>query len=381
MTPAPVVVLFGTAGHAVTHLRRLRTRHDQGRIVLAGVCDVRIPTAEARALLPAGTVVVSDAHELFSLVAPDIAVIATPPHAHLPLARIALGAGCHLLVEKPPVLDLAGFDALAGLADRQGRACQAGFQSFGSAAVGLLRRVVETGAIGELTGVAAAGAWVRPDSYFQRTGWAGRRRVDGQAVVDGALTNPFAHAAATAFLLNGTAASLPERVTVELYRARPIESDDTACARLSFGDAPDVVVAATLSAENDNEPYVLLHGSRGRARWHYKTDEVVVNGVTMPAGPPADLLDNLVEHLRDPDTPLMAPLRETRCFTALVEAVRDAPEPKAIPAEWVRTVGHGPDRRFVVPGIDRTVDTAADRLALFSELGLPWTGAGCRACG
>ena len=379
MTPS--VVIFGTSGHAITHLRRARRMHDEGRIVLAGVCDIHPPREPASSLLPVEAVIASDTSTLFSRVRPDIAVIATPPHAHLPLARAALEAGCHLLLEKPPVLDLASFAELTGLAGRLGRACQAGFQSFGSQAVPALRRVLREGVIGDLAGVSAAGAWVRPDQYFARTAWAGRRRVDGQAVVDGSLTNPFAHAVATALLLNGTAEILPERTAVELYRAREIESDDTACARLSFAGAPDVVVAATLCAERDNEPYVLLHGSRGKARWHYKTDEIVVNGETVGVGPPVDLLDNLVRHVRDPAVPLVAPLASTRCFTALVEAVRDAPEPKAIPAEWVRAVGQGPERRFVVPGIDRNADTAADRMGLFSELGLPWTGAGFRACG
>ncbi|NBH02194.1 gfo/Idh/MocA family oxidoreductase, partial [Amycolatopsis sp. SID8362] len=73
------------------------------------------------------------------------------------------------------------------------------------------------------------------------------------------------------------------------------------------------------------------------------------------------------------------PLSATRAFTALVEAVRDAPEPQPLPAQWVRAVGTGPDRHDVVPGVDDAVDTAAERLALFSELELPWTGAGARA--
>ncbi len=313
-----------------------------------------------------------DAAELLARTTPDIAVVATPPHTHLPLAKLALTAGCHLLVEKPPVLDLAAFGELAELA--RGRACQTGFQSFGSAAVPVVRAAIENGEIGTVTGIAAAGAWIRRDRYFARAEWAGRRRVGGQPVVDGALTNPFAHAVATALLVNGTAEVLPERIAVELYRARDIESDDTACARLSFAGAPDVVVAATLDAEADHEPYVLVHGTEGRIRWHYKTDLVVVGDAKRPVGPPRDLLANLVAHLRDGE-PLRAPLAATRAFTALVEAVRDAPEPLPLPAAWAQAVGAGPERHFVVPGVDRDVDTAAERLALFSELALPWTGA------
>ncbi|RSD09536.1 Gfo/Idh/MocA family protein [Amycolatopsis eburnea] len=369
----PAVVVFGTAGHALTHLRRARALHDRGEIVLAGACDVREPPEEARALLPAGAKLTGDPHELVA----DIAVVATPPHTHLPLARVALEAGCHLLLEKPPVLDLGGFGELERLARDRGLACQTGFQSFGSAAVPLVRAAIADGEIGTVTGIAAAGAWIRRDRYFGRTGWAGRRRVGGQPVVDGALTNPFAHAVATALLLNGTANLLPDQLTVELYRARAIESDDTACARLAFAGAPDVVVAATLAAAADHQPYVLVHGTEGRIRWEYKTDRLEIRGTPTPVDPPEDLLVNLVEHVRD-GVPLRAPLSATRAFTALVEAVRDAPEPRPLPAEWVRAVGTGADRHDVVPGIDAAVDTAAERLALFSELGLPWTGAGAR---
>ncbi|MFB9689870.1 Gfo/Idh/MocA family protein [Amycolatopsis plumensis] len=372
----PDVVVFGMAGYAGQHLRRARALHDRGELVLAGACDIREPPAEARAVLPETAVITRDAAELLARTTPDIAIVATPPHTHLSLAKLALAAGCHLLVEKPPVLDLAAFGELTELA--RDRACQTGFQSFGSAAVPLVRRAIAHGEIGTVTGIAAAGAWIRRDRYFARAEWAGRRRVGGQPVVDGALTNPFAHAVATALLVNGTAEALPERTAVELYRARDIESDDTACARLSFAGAPDVVVAATLDAEADHDPYVLVHGTEGRIRWHYKTDLVTVDGARREVGPPRDLLANLVAHVRDGE-PLRAPLAATRAFTALVEAVRDAPEPLPLPTEWVRAVDSGPDRHFVVPGVDRDVDTAAERLALFSELALPWTGAATRA--
>ncbi|MBE1494474.1 putative dehydrogenase [Amycolatopsis lexingtonensis] len=372
----PAVVVFGTAGHALTHLRRARALHDRGEIVLAGACDVREPPEEACALLPTHAKLTTDPGELAA--GADIAVVATPPHTHLPLARVALQAGCHLLVEKPPVLDLDGFGELERHARDRGLACQTGFQSFGSAAVPLVRAAIGRGEIGTVTGIAAAGAWIRRDRYFGRTEWAGRRRVGGQPVVDGALTNPFAHAVATVLLLNGTANLLPDQLTVELYRARDIESDDTACARLAFAGAPDIVVAATLAAAADHQPYVLVHGTEGRIRWEYKTDRLEIRGTPIPVDPPEDLLVNLVEHLRD-GVPLRAPLSATRAFTALVEAVRDAPEPRPLPSGWVRAVGSGPDRHHVVPGVDVAVDTAAERLALFSELALPWTGAGARA--
>ena len=181
-------------------------------IVLAGACDVREPPEDARALLPPDAVVTSDPAELLARTHAGHRG-GGDPAAHPPAAwrELALAAGCHLLLEKPPVLDLAAFDDLTALVRDLGQACQVGFQSFGSAALPVVRAALERGEIGTVTGIAAAGAWIRRDRYFRRAAWAGRRRLGGQPVVDGSLTNPFAHAVATALLLNGTAGALPER--------------------------------------------------------------------------------------------------------------------------------------------------------------------------
>ncbi|MFD8493060.1 Gfo/Idh/MocA family protein [Amycolatopsis sp. NPDC059657] len=370
MTP-PKVVVFGTSGYAEVHLRRARALHDRAEIVLAGVCDVREPSAEAIGILPSGTLVFTDAQQLLERATPDIAIVATPPHTHLMVALTALAAGCHVLVEKPPVLDLDAFAQLAGCAERAGVSCQVGFQSFGSRALPTLRAAIGDGAIGALTGVGAAGAWIRRDAYYGRNAWAGRRQLNGVSVVDGSLTNPFAHAVATAILVTGQASTLPRAIEVELYHARQIEADDTAAARLLFDGGIEVVAAATLCADDEVEPYVVVHGTQGKARWWYRTNMLEINGRPVPLGLPIGLLRDLVTHVRD-KTPLAAPLAHTRAFTAFVQAVRDHPGPKSIPPAWVGTADEGTERRYVVDRIAESVETAADEMLLYSELGVPW---------
>jgi predicted dehydrogenase len=322
-------------------------------------------------MLPPGAVIARTADELLERSEPTVAVVATPPHTHLPIALTAVAAGCHVLVEKPPVLDLAAFDQLAMAARRAGVQCQVGFQSFGSMALAALRAAVDTGALGRLTGVGAAGAWIRRDGYYRRNPWAGRRRLNGMSVVDGALTNPFAHAVASAILVSGKADVLPHRIEVELHRARRIEADDTACARLTFPNGLQVVAAGTLCSERQLEPYVVLHGTRGKARWWYRSDRLEIGGEQIPVGKPIDLLRNLARHVRD-RTPLAAPLSQARAFTAVVQAVGEDSGPTPIPREWIATAEHGPDRRFVVHGVDRLVENAAESMVLFSELGVSW---------
>lgn len=370
MTP-PKVVVFGTAGYAEVHLRRARALHDREEIVLAGVCDVREPSSEARAVLPAGAVVCTDAQELLERTAPDITIVATPPHTHLMVALTAMAAGCHVLVEKPPVLDLDAFDQLANCARRAGVSCQVGFQSFGSKALPVLRAAIGAGAIGELTGIGAAGAWIRRDAYYGRNAWAGKRLLNGRSVVDGCLTNPFAHAVATAILVAGQASALPREVDVELYHARRIEADDTAAARLVFDGGIEVVAAATLCADEEVEPYVVVHGTGGKARWWYRTNVLEINGNNVPVGLPIGLLRDLVSHVTD-KTPLVAPLSDTRAFTAFVQAVRDHAGPRPIQPHWVNTADEGAERRYVVRRIGESVQSAAESMLLYSELGVPW---------
>jgi predicted dehydrogenase len=217
---------------------------------------------------------------------------------------------------------------------------------------------------------------VRDTSYYARARWAGRRRLDGVPVVDGVLTNPFAHALATALRLDGSDREPPARIELELFRANDIEADDTSCVRLRTARGTTVVVAATLAGETSGDPFVTVHGTRGRVVLAYKRDEVRLE---RPGRAPevrrlgsVGLLENLVAHVRDPGVPLLVPLPATTAFMHVVEAVRTAPDPVPIPADAVREEAAGAWRRRSVPGVDDAVAACAERLALFSELGLPW---------
>ncbi len=376
MADPPRLAVVGTSGYAFSYLHRARILHDEGVVRFAGMADIRPPSAAAAALLPAGGTAHTSVEDLLRRCRPDITVVATPPHAHVRTGAAVLRAGSDLLLETPPVLDLDGFITLSRLAADTGAACQTGFQSFGSPVLPLLRAAIAAGKLGDIVGVGAAGAWIRTDAYYRRNPWAGRRWLDGEAVVDGALTNPFSHAVATALLVGGVAGRDPAEIALELYGARDIEADDTACLRIRFGDGPEIVVAASLCAEQDHEPYVVVHGERGRAKFWYKSHRLEIDDERFHLGEPADLLRNLIAHRLDPDgVPLLAPLSGTRAFASVVEAVRDAPSPSRIPAGWIRSVGEGASRHSVVRGIGEEVAVAADRLALFSEIGVPWASA------
>jgi hypothetical protein len=227
--------------------------------------------------------------------------------------------------------------------------------------------------------------------------------VDGVDVMDGALTNPFAHALATALLVDGSESEdLGSEVELELWHAYDIECDDTSSMRLVSGRGTTITVAVTLCAAEPRDPYLVIHGERGRAVLWYTRDELEIeraDGVRMDSavvgGGRTDLLENLMAHLHDPDVPLRVPLSATRGFMQALEAVRLAPDPqqiperfqritelevagvKAGPAAWQKAgVGTGvaPQRR-TLPGVEDVVAACAERLALFSEVGAGWSDA------
>ncbi|NEC69018.1 Gfo/Idh/MocA family oxidoreductase [Streptomyces sp. SID9727] len=379
MTSLPLpIVLAGARGHGRWHLANIRRLQHQGLVRLAGICELTpLDATELDAFADEPPEQSADFGALLDSTGARAAVICTPIQTHTALALTAAGRGVHLLLEKPPAATRADFDRIrAGVRDA-GTACQVGFQSFGSHAVPAIRELVATGAIGTVRGYAAAGAWVRDDAYYRRAPWAGRRRLGDTDVVDGVLTNPLAHAVATALELAGTTAEDVTAIDTELFRAHDIEADDTSCVRVTTASGPPVTAAVTLCAEQAGEPYVIVHGDRGRVTFWYKQDRVLVqragHGPLETVHGRTDLLENLVAHLTE-GIPLLVPPERTGAFMEVVEAVRTAPEPRPLPSGAWHTApvpGTGATRR-VVRGIDALVASGAETLALFSELGAPW---------
>lgn len=365
------VVLAGALGYGRGYLRELAELEAAGTARLAGVCEVRPLDDEARALV-GDRPVDADLGRLIAGTGAEIGIVSTPIHTHPVLARQVLEAGAHLLLEKPPVPSLAEWRELTDLAAAGGLACQVGFQSLGSAAVTRLATLLRDERLGELRGIGGHGAWSRPDAYYRRADWAGRRTLHGVPVVDGALTNPFAHAIATALALDGSTGVEDVRsVDLELLRARPIEADDTSCARVRTARGTVIVFAGTLCADRPHEPVLIAHGSRGRAELHYTTDLLVVDGVPERHTRTSPLV-NLLAHLDDPHLPLQSGVDSCGGFTRVLEAVRTAPAPAPIEDRWLRRVGSGADTLVEVAGVADAVRDCAERLATFGELGVPW---------
>ncbi|GAA3451937.1 Gfo/Idh/MocA family protein [Dactylosporangium matsuzakiense] len=326
------VALIGAAGHGAWHLRALDALGDRVRLV--ATCDVQ-PGYDY-----------TDHRTMLAERRPEVVIVCTPPHTHLPIALDVLDAGCDLLLEKPPVLNLADHRTLAGAA--RGRVLQVNFQALGSPTMPMLAERV-----GAVHSASVAGAWWRPDEYWRRSSWSGRRGLDG------ALVNPFAHALMQALAITGLRP--PWTFSLDRYRTRPdVEVEDTATLRLTGPDGRGVFVAVTLCSGEFVPGDITVTGSAGTVEVGYAQDRL--DGEVVPGR--IGLLENLLDH-REHDAPLLAPLARTEPFVALAEAILAAPDPVLLDPARLARREDGPE----IPGAAALVRRAAAERAHFREIG------------
>ena len=375
-TTAPArLVLVGVQGFGQVHATNISRLADQGLVELVAAVDPGVVLDPPSIY---GADLYADLAEALAVVGPvDVVVIAAPIGAHFGLAEVALTHGADVLLEKPPVASLADFQRLLDTEQRTGRVVQVGFQSLGSAGLQLFES--DAVDIGRVQRVGAVGAWSRTAGYWSRSPWAGRRSLGGQAVVDGVVTNPLAHAVATALAVAGCR-RLDDVASVEtdLYRANAIDGDDTSVVRITTAGGRVVTCALSLCAPEQREPVVHVYGTRGHATFDYKADRIEVStagGTHTETTARTDLLENLLAHRRD-GTPLLVPLASTGAFMRVFDAVADADEPIRIDPRAIDWRGEGPDRRPVVDAVEYWVENAASTGQTFAELGVPWAHRG-----
>ncbi|QNN82359.1 Gfo/Idh/MocA family oxidoreductase [Brachybacterium sp. Z12] len=370
------VALIGTRGFGTSHLRNLARLEEEGVARLVGVVDVAEPPAELQTMHHRSLGELLDA--LSGPDRPEIVIIATPIDTHVPLATEALAAGLDVYLEKPPVPALEEHWTLLAAAKDAGRSVQVGFQARGGAGVDTLRREVAGGALGTVTAVHVHGAWQRDRAYYARSAWAGKRRLaDGRRVADGVATNPLAHAVHAGLAIAGIdeIADVAE-VTTELRRAHDIQADDTTFLRIDPVAAGSAVVCAlTTTAPAQPSPWVEISGPGGSHRLFYTEDRSVrtladgtVEELTHER---MDLMENLIDHVRDREVALLSPLAATGVFSAVLEAIQSVPDP--LPIETgVTWVGEGAAAHPVVDHIEDTLQEALEVGRPFSELGVSW---------
>ncbi|MFT4057105.1 MAG: oxidoreductase [Novosphingobium sp.] len=182
----------------------------------------------------------------------DLVVVATPNDTHAPLARMALEAGRHVVVDKPFALDLAEARGLVALAKATGRHLQVFHNRRWDSDFLTIRHAIESGLLGRVTHFESRIDRFRPqvrDRWRERAAPGAGVWFDlGPHMVDQALA------------LFG----LPDRVTASLAIQRDgAQADDWAHAILDYGERRVVIHAGMLVAGGSAR--FTVHGTGGSA--------------------------------------------------------------------------------------------------------------------
>ena len=111
----------------------------------------------------------------------DVVNICVPSGLHAEVAVDALGAGKHVIVEKPIALSLTDADRMIAAARSAGRNLCVVLQNRYNPPMQDLKRMVESGRLGRLLLGNATVRWYRPQEYYE-DGWHGTWAMDGGAL-------------------------------------------------------------------------------------------------------------------------------------------------------------------------------------------------------
>ena len=384
-----VAGLGGFARGVTETIRRFGAKTDPP-VRLAAVCDPALDHHADRVAELAGDNIAADASFDALVARPEIEAVWLPvPIAlHRPFTEQALAAGKAVMCEKPAAATVEDVDAMIAARDRAGLPALLGFQHIYDPAVAQLKQRLLDGAIGTVRRASVYGCWPRSNRYFERAGWAGRLKADGQWVLDSPIQNAMAHPVNLALFLLGDApqaSAQPVAIEAELYRAAPIENYDTISARVRMASDVSLLVLLTHATAEREGPVLRIEGDAGTATWRMSEGAVIENAQGTEHLAPdetvrAHSLQAFARLVRGKSTSpcAVATLETGRAHTLVVNGASEAAPIVAAPPDAIERVEPEQDGEWFASlhGINAAMRHCASQHEMLHESGaLPFTEA------
>ncbi|NHC46721.1 Gfo/Idh/MocA family protein [Motilibacter aurantiacus] len=220
----------------------------------------------------------------------SVVAICSPSQTHAALARDALKAGRHIVVEKPLALTVGDALEVARLARQQGLVVSMVSQRRFESEYRYLKHALDSGALGHVRLAITHVHWYRDEAYYRSAPW--RTSMAGGG---GSLMNQGVHNVDLLRWLCGPV----ESVTAHYGTlGHAMEAEDTTVATLRF-ESGALGVVSTSTATPPGDPATLtLHTSRGVVQ--LGQGEVLrwdVDGVPPPPADPARIASGAADPL------------------------------------------------------------------------------------
>lgn len=215
--------IIGTGAIAAQHAAAIQ---ESEGLKLVAVCS-STPERAALAAEKFGVPAFSRISDLLAREEVDVVIICTQSGSHLEPALAAARAGKHVLVEKPPEINLERAVQMAAVCREEGVKLGVMFQNRFQPDYLLLKEAVKQGRLGKLLLGNAYIKWYREEAYYSKSHWKGTLSGDGGA----ALINQGIHTIDLLLDLMEDVESVFGRIKTTVH---DIEGEDLAVALLNF---------------------------------------------------------------------------------------------------------------------------------------------------
>ena len=183
------VALIGCGRIAEKHLKALRFQEKKARAQLLAVVDSNPDLARKRLSEYCGGYfsqlpVYSSSAELYEREEVEAVAITTPSGSHYALAKEAMDAGCHLLIEKPMAMWAEEARELAEIAKAKNSIIALGHIYRYFPAVQELAEDIKTGRFGRVYYGTVTVRWGHDQDYYDSAPWRGTWAADGGVVMN-----------------------------------------------------------------------------------------------------------------------------------------------------------------------------------------------------
>jgi predicted dehydrogenase len=383
---------IGVAGYAAHLIGRFDALVPMDRARLAAV-DVSMSTPDertAQCLDHQGARQINGVEQLLDHPGLDAVMIPTSIDSHLPFTKAALSRGLHVHCEKPITATVEDALAMIAARDAADRIVHVGFQDTYAASVQWAKGKILDGAVGKIQRVRVSAMWPRPDSYYNRNGWAGRISRDGQWVLDSPANNALIHQLNLALYLTGTSADASNRITrveAELYRARPIENYDTCAIRCQTVAGCEILILLTHATTKQAQPLLDFEGEAGTLqRLHPSTCRLIRDGQVVElceddatGGAVGPMFENWLDHIEGKVDRSKCEIENAIETTRLVNAASQAAPVWAVDPQFVERIASArnpEDFQYSITDLGQVFEQCRSAFQLPSELGVAWARPG-----
>ncbi len=317
---------------------------------------------------------------------PDLLVVCSPIHHHVPQTSHALEHGSFVLCEKPIGATIQDASRLIKIMNRTKLWVMIGYQWSYSRAIQSLKQDAMDGKFGKPLRMKTLCFWPRDEAYYKRNDWAGKIKDDQENwVLDSPANNAMAHFLHNLFYILGDkldGCAMPSKVTAELYRAYPIENYDTVASRAFTHDGVEILFYASHTTSGDLGPMFTMEFEQATITYGEFADDIIARDQkgnmkhygSPEAEHPLLKLFEAVRAIREPKSILCGPeasIAQTLCMNGMqesVSAVIDFPDSK---------IDSDPEcsRRWA-KNLLQELESCYKRRILPSEAGLDWASSG-----